>query len=281
VRKNKKVPPVREGSSRASADSRYMRGEVPGSHVEVGAGTKACRKCGAKASAEDWHHQGGERCWCGWRCYWKGRHDDARTRATQEQEERAATAAREREEHHFGQNGKQCLILSRQTVWAEGMEMYGELCYCGVRCYVVNDASCRRSKPVCYRLDLGECYKAMGEWGMSKYLKAAAKTAAGKSQSIEVGIDPALFKGRPAIQEFMTLLVDDAGKPRDVSCLMIALRKDGLAVGLKDEGAGWVWRQGKTFGAALDAIEAALQGDEPCFGGERTGGQRGGRKKGG
>lgn len=112
----------------------------------------------------------------------------------------------------------------------------------------------------------------------SKYLKAALATRASSSGAMQVD-DPVLFKDRPALQEFMTLTVDDAGAPREPSCLMIAVRVDGIAVGLKSEEAGgWCWRTGDTLQKALNALEKALVGPEPAFRAAGSGRKPGARK---
>jgi len=72
--------------------------------------------------------------------------------------------------------------------------------------------------------------------------------------------DKAIYQDRPAITEFMTLLVDDEGIARSPSVLMIIPTATGLKVGLKDDNAdGWLWREAETIQKGLNAIEAALQ----------------------
>lgn len=88
--------------------------------------------------------------------------------------------------------------------------------------------------------------------------KAVSKQAPGKQ--CNKGEDPTLFRDRPAIQEFMTLIVDDEGVAREPSVLMVCATATGVRIGLKDDDAGgWVWREADTFVKALNAIEAALQ----------------------
>lgn len=91
-----------------------------------------------------------------------------------------------------------------------------------------------------------------------KYITAAIKSA---EKRVEVcsGGDEILWKGRPAIREFMTSLVNGEGQPRRPSSLMISACEAGLRVGLCDDDVdGWVWREDITLSGALDAIEKTL-----------------------
>lgn len=72
--------------------------------------------------------------------------------------------------------------------------------------------------------------------------------------------DNVLFKDRPALAEFMTLVIDDEGNGREPSVLMVAITPTAVRVGLKDDQAGgWLWREADTFQKALTAIDNALQ----------------------
>lgn len=72
--------------------------------------------------------------------------------------------------------------------------------------------------------------------------------------------DNTIYKDRPALTEFMTLIVDDEGNAREPSVLMICATANGFRVGLKDDDAGgWLWREEETFQKALNSIEKALQ----------------------
>lgn len=109
-----------------------------------------------------------------------------------------------------------------------------------------------------------ELERYMGEWSMAKFLKVAKLQAAAAGELLSSREDW-LFKGRPALEEFMLLIRDDEGKPREPSAVMIAMKDGAARVGLKDDQAGWCWREAKTVSLALDAIEKALQGTEACF----------------
>lgn len=94
----------------------------------------------------------------------------------------------------------------------------------------------------------------MGQW----IQKAVGRRA--EAPKAYPAYDEWLYKGRPAIQEFMTELQAGKGEAREPSVLMICPAAAGIRVGLKDEGAGgWLWREAKTVAEALDSIEAALQ----------------------
>lgn len=75
--------------------------------------------------------------------------------------------------------------------------------------------------------------------------------------------DNTLYKDRPALAEYMTLVVDDEGNARDPSVLMVCATATGLKVGLKDaETGGWLWREAETLVKALNSLEAVLQSGE-------------------
>lgn len=123
-----------------------------------------------------------------------------------------------------------------------------------------------RSWVECFPLGaLSAEYLVKGGYVVSKYLAAArAKSAHGRAQ-LDCA-DPFLFKDRPALQELMTLLVDDAGECREASVLMLCPRADGFSVGIKcEEAGGWFWKNGQTVSKALDLIEKAIQGSEAVF----------------
>ena len=88
--------------------------------------------------------------------------------------------------------------------------------------------------------------------------RAVTQQAPGK-QSLPAD-DAVLYKDRPAITEFMTLIVDDEGNAREPSVIMIVPTAGGCRVGIKDDDAeGWLWREAETFVKGLNAIEKALQ----------------------
>jgi hypothetical protein len=93
----------------------------------------------------------------------------------------------------------------------------------------------------------------------SKWIQAAVREAEGAVPELSAA-DPALFKDRPALAEFMTVTQHDNGTEREPSVLMVVISADGVRVGLKDDAAGgWLWRVEDTFQRALGAIEKALQ----------------------
>lgn len=98
-----------------------------------------------------------------------------------------------------------------------------------------------------------------GEESMaSKYISAAVGRNDPRPNSLCVA-DKVLFVDRPAMAEFMGLVVDDDGQGREPSVLMVTLTATGVRVGLKDDQAGgWLWREADTFLRALNAIESAL-----------------------
>lgn len=100
---------------------------------------------------------------------------------------------------------------------------------------------------------------------MAKFIRAAQ--AAKKDVTTQAKAnDPVMFKGRPALQEYMTLLCPEKGVFRELSPLMVAVDDSSFRVGLKSsDDEGWCWRTGSTFSEALDAIEAALIGTEHPF----------------
>lgn len=99
----------------------------------------------------------------------------------------------------------------------------------------------------------------------SKYIAAAIKEVLGRKTLGGEG-DYGLFKNRPAIREFMTDLEGVPGGSRELSVLMICVSEGGLRVGLKDADAGgWCWREGEDLGAALNAVEKALQAGSGAF----------------
>lgn len=105
-----------------------------------------------------------------------------------------------------------------------------------------------------------------GERAMaSKFIKNAMT----KKKAMRPGMlipDMALCADRPAITDFMCDLEAANGGVREPSAIMISFNNDGVRAGLKDDDAGgWVWKQGKTLSEALDAIEKALQSDNPGF----------------
>lgn len=113
----------------------------------------------------------------------------------------------------------------------------------------------------------------------SKYLASALANRKSKDR-IDGFDDAAMFKDRPALQEFMTVVTKDDGKPRETSALMVVVTTDGIKVGLKDdEAGGWMWRTADTMQKALTAIEKALAGGEAVFGGRAAGKAQGGGKK--
>lgn len=159
----------------------------------------------------------------------------------------------------------------RHPVVDELVKVHGEwtvsvcLCGCGVRTTVFTTASGEvvsvgHVPYASNELQRGGSFYTI----MSKYLKAAVARAEGTDKLTE-GLDPILFKDRPALEEFMTLLRTDDGKARDASCLMLALRAGGIGVGLKDESAGWCWREGRNLAMALNALEKALQDGTAVF----------------
>jgi hypothetical protein len=110
----------------------------------------------------------------------------------------------------------------------------------------------------------------------SKWI-AAAVAAAQKHTTVRAVDEPVLFKGRPALKDFMVELEGEKGKPREPSVLMVAVSADGMRVGLKDEAAGgWLWREATTLEGCLDAIEKALQAGNVQW---AVPGGRGGRRK--
>jgi hypothetical protein len=93
----------------------------------------------------------------------------------------------------------------------------------------------------------------------SQWISKAITTQKQGKQSLPA-TDKAIFADRPALTEFMTLLVDDEGLARAPSVLMIIPTATGLKIGLKDDMAdGWLWREAETLQKGLNAIEAALQ----------------------
>jgi hypothetical protein len=110
----------------------------------------------------------------------------------------------------------------------------------------------------------------------SRYIAAAIKVAE-KRTDVCTTSDDVLFKGRPALREFMTSLEGAKDVPRDLSVLMIACSEMGLRVGLKDDQAGgWVWRESTDLAGALDAVEKALVSGNAVF--TAPGGRRGRRR---
>lgn len=98
-----------------------------------------------------------------------------------------------------------------------------------------------------------------GERNMaSRYISKAVAQAKPGEQRLPT-TDPTLFKDRPALAEYMGLLVDDEGVGREPSVLMIVVRPDAIRVGLKDDDSGgWVWREAETFCKALNSLESVL-----------------------
>lgn len=167
-----------------------------------------------------------------------------------------APACRERGRH----------VVLAETEFVDGRSrFFAWLCPCGVK-FGVGPSDFRGDQKAEWVALAGDDWQRGGSFYAmaSKYLQAAKAKAAGSDRLTE-GLDPVLFKDRPALEEFMALLRDDDGKPRDPSCLMVALRASGLAVGLKDEAAGWCWREGRTLAAALNALEKGLQDGTAVF----------------
>lgn len=93
----------------------------------------------------------------------------------------------------------------------------------------------------------------------SQWISKAVSQQKQTQQSLKSD-DKTIFHERPAIAEFMTLIVDDEGVAREPSVLMVCATANGIRLGLKDDTAGgWLWREADTFIKALNAIEAALQ----------------------
>lgn len=114
----------------------------------------------------------------------------------------------------------------------------------------------------------------------SKWIQAAVK-AAGKVKAAKIKTDVLLHEKRPALADFMTELEGPDGGEREPSCLMIAMTEDGVRAGLKDDDmGGWLWRSGDSVEECLDAIEKALQGPSPKFGGRPQRGQKGKKPRG-
>lgn len=98
-----------------------------------------------------------------------------------------------------------------------------------------------------------------GEKNMaSRYISKAVSQVKPGAQSLPT-TDPTLFRDRPALAEYMGLMVDDEGVGREPSPLMVVVRPDGIRVGIKDcETGGWVWREAETFCKGLNSLEAIL-----------------------
>lgn len=227
----------------------------------------------------EWSHWG---CWCRG-CYGeaeKRRHDAAAIRASHEEAARKESGGRTAWGYEGQPRCPGCRCRGELTTTTGCTEVTVSLCNCGVLSRVKAVPGGEVLLQWCTPLGSEEVYGLTGVYDMSKYLKLAVGNAQKKGSSLTEGIDPVLFKERPAIQEFMTLMEDDAGRARETSCLMVAMRTNGIAVGLKDENAGWVWREGKTLAACLNALEKDLASGEAVFGGGGKGGRKGSRKGG-
>lgn len=111
----------------------------------------------------------------------------------------------------------------------------------------------------------------------AKYL-GLAKKAEPSALNHDVSKEPWLFKDRPALAEYMTVVVLSEGRLREPSVIMIGVSDEGIRAGIKDEDAGgWCWRAGKTLAGALDALEKALASGEAVF--RPVGGGKPGRGK--
>lgn len=92
----------------------------------------------------------------------------------------------------------------------------------------------------------------------SRYISAAVGKHEQKPNTLCIS-DKVLFVDRPALAEFMGLVVDDDGQGREPSVLMVCLTATGVRVGLKDDQAGgWLWREADTLLKCLNSIESAL-----------------------
>jgi hypothetical protein len=108
----------------------------------------------------------------------------------------------------------------------------------------------------------------------------SARAAAAKRETVSSVDDPALFDGRPALREFMTLVDLGEGEVREVSPLMITIREEGVAVGIKETDEGrWLWRTGESLQDALDALEEALVDPKANWSKPAAQGPRRGRKR--
>lgn len=111
---------------------------------------------------------------------------------------------------------------------------------------------------------------------MAQFVKSA-KSQKTVAENLPVPDDKVLFNNRPALEEYMSLCVVEGGELREPSVIMVGLGDDGVRVGIKDDGqGGWCWRQGATFGKALDALEKALATGEATF--RSAGGRKPGKK---
>jgi len=99
----------------------------------------------------------------------------------------------------------------------------------------------------------------------SRYISKAVAQAKPGAQSLPT-TDMTLFKDRPALAEYMGLMVDDEGVGREPSPLMIVVRPDGIRAGIKDcESGGWLWREAETLTKVLNALETVLASGQVVF----------------
>lgn len=99
----------------------------------------------------------------------------------------------------------------------------------------------------------------------SRYISKAVSQAKPGAQSLPA-TDPTLFRDRPALAEYMTLMVDDEGVGREPCPLMVVIRPDGVRAGIKDcETGGWLWREGETLTKVLNTLEACLASGNVVF----------------
>lgn len=104
------------------------------------------------------------------------------------------------------------------------------------------------------------CHRKEGARLMGQWVQQAVKAHMNNGTAFEA-TDDKLMEEFPAIFDFLTCNIGEGGKPRAVGSLTLFARTGGWHACLKDRQTkkSW-WGEGDTLGAAMKALDSALQG---------------------